>query len=181
VIQIEMRWPTRETRLAVAVTALCGLAFGCVGRRSRVADEVNFDADMALFAGVVRVFVDSTPGPIRVDPRVGGPAEQDDAGRLGGSMRRVWSRCAVGCLPATALRPPSRRSPKAVPRCLRQGARPHRAPRLLAGTRRIHRDRIATLNDPSWAGAVAFLSGIPVWPPLRTRRRRRRTCPSIVR
>ncbi|HSQ30005.1 MAG TPA: hypothetical protein VLN49_09155 [Gemmatimonadaceae bacterium] len=65
----------REVRVSVAAAALGSLALGCTGRRLRGAGELNAEADTALFAAVVRAIADSTALPLRVDPRVGGPAE----------------------------------------------------------------------------------------------------------
>ena len=77
-----MRQPGHETRIIVAV-ASCGLVIGCVGHRSRVVNDVSFDSDTSFFAAVVRVVTDSTTGPLRIDPRIGGPPEQEDGGPLG--------------------------------------------------------------------------------------------------
>ena len=109
-------------RTGIAVGAVCGLVAACDGRTLQVARATDLDADSALFAAVVRVIADSASLPIRVDPRVGGQAVDDegwpqgwvDAPGVVEMRRRVLSAQGVasgpadipkGCVGATALDP----------------------------------------------------------------------------
>lgn len=69
---------TRSLPARLALIALCALSTSCLRHQSNIANDARINADSALFAAVVRAVADSTPGPLRIDPRVGGPAEEPD-------------------------------------------------------------------------------------------------------
>lgn len=70
-----MRSSSAGTRIGFRAIVLFGLALGCTERSLSVGNEANAESDTALFAAVVRAIADSASFPLRMDPRIIGPAE----------------------------------------------------------------------------------------------------------